>query len=160
MSDVFLLEIDFSSHRSIGLFILTIDLQYNAPSEITPSWNLRNLTICMTIVVKFQQTTYTSSRSRERNIGCRVVVFVFLGLPQMQCTCITLCSDVDKKLIIGMGCLNLLCTFPCGQWIRANTQCGHSKVVCLFKQETLEVARWPLWKQGRNPMMRHRNIDR
>ena len=35
MSDVLLLvEIDLNSHRSIGLFILTIDLQYSAPSEI------------------------------------------------------------------------------------------------------------------------------
>ena len=112
MSDVLLLEIDLSSHRSIGPFVVTIDLQYNAPSEIIPTWNLRNLTIFITIVLKFQQTTYTSSRSRKRNIGCRVVVFVFLGLPQMQCACVTLCSHVDEKLIIGRGCLNLLCTFP------------------------------------------------
>ena len=157
MSDVLLLEIDLSSHRSIGLFILTTDLQYNAPSEIIPTWNLRNLTICMTIVLKCQQTTYTLSRSRKRNISCRVIGFVFLGIPQMQCACVTLCSDVDTKLIIGRGCLNLLCTFPGGHWIRAN---GHRKVVCLFKQETSEEARWPLWKRGRNLTTRHRNIDR
>ena len=45
MSDVLLLEIDLSSHRSIGLFILTVDSQYNAPSEIIiiiPTWNLGN----------------------------------------------------------------------------------------------------------------------
>ena len=37
-------------------------------------------------------------------------------------------------------------------------QCGNRKVVCLFKQETSEGARWRLWKRGRNPMTRHRNI--
>ena len=120
MSDVLLLEIDLSSHRSIGLFILTIHLQYNAQSEIILTWNLRNLIlmICMTIVLKFQQTTYTSSRSRKRNIRYRVVVFVFLGLPQMQCACVTLCRNVDQKLITGRGCLNLPCTFSGGHWIR------------------------------------------
>ena len=159
MSDVLLFEIDPSSHRSIGLFILTIDLQYNALSEIIPTWNLRNLTICMTIVLKFQQATYTSSRSRKRNIGCRVVVFVFLSLPQMQCAYVTLYCDVDETLIIGRGCLNLLCTFPGGHWIRVNIQCGHRKVVCLFKQETSEGARWPLRKRGRSPTTRHGNID-
>ena len=108
--------------------------------------------ICMTIVLKFQQTTYTSSRPKKRNIGCRVVVFVFLDLPKMQC-------DADEKLIIGRGCLNLLCTFPGGHWIRANIQYDHHKVVCLFKQEISEGARWPLWKRGRNPATRHRNTD-
>ena len=40
-SNVLLLEIDLSSHKSIGLFILTIDLQYNAPGEIIPTYYLR-----------------------------------------------------------------------------------------------------------------------
>ena len=56
------------------------------------------------------------------------------------------------------GTADLLCTFPGGHWIRANIQCGHRKVVCLFKQETSEGARWPLWKRGRNPTTRHRSI--
>ena len=61
MSDVLLvlLEIDLSSHRSIGLFILTIDSQCNVLSEITATWDLSNDmpgTICMTFVQKFQQT--------------------------------------------------------------------------------------------------------
>ena len=56
MSDVLLvlLEIDLSSHRSIGLFILTLDSQYNVPSEIIATCNLRNDlpgTICMTFVL-------------------------------------------------------------------------------------------------------------
>ena len=54
-----LLEIDLSSHRSIGLFILTIDPQYNVSSENIPTWILRNDlpgTIYMTFVLKFQQT--------------------------------------------------------------------------------------------------------
>ena len=42
MSDVLLLDIDLSSHISIGLFILAIDLQFNVPGEIIPQ--------------KFQQT--------------------------------------------------------------------------------------------------------
>ena len=42
MSDVLLPEINLSSNRSTGLFILTIDSQYNATSEIIPTWNLRN----------------------------------------------------------------------------------------------------------------------
>ena len=159
MSDVLLLEIDLSSHRSTGLFILTINLQYNAPSEVIPTWNLRNLTICMMVVLKFKQTIHASSRLRKRSIY-HVVVTVYLGLSQMQYACVTLCCDVDEKLIIGRGCLNLFCTFPGGHWIRANIQCGHNKVVCLFKQETSEGARWPLWKRGRNPTMRHRNIDK
>ena len=46
MSDVLvvLLEIDLSSHRSIGLLIFTIDPQYNVPSKIIAAWNLS--TIC------------------------------------------------------------------------------------------------------------------
>ena len=61
MSDVLLvlLEIDLSSHRSIGLFILTIDSQYNVPSEIIATCYLSNDlpgTICITFVLKFQQT--------------------------------------------------------------------------------------------------------
>ena len=32
----------------------------------------------------------------------------------------------------------------------------HRKVVCLFKQETSEGARWPLWKRGRNRTTRPR----
>ena len=156
MSDVLLLEIDLSSHRSIGLFILTINLQYNAPSEIIPTWNLRNLTICMTVVLKFQQTTYTSSRPKKRNISCCVVVFVFLWLLQMQCACVTLCSDVDENLIIGRGCLNLLCTFPGRHWIRANIHCGHRKVVSLSEQNTSEGTRWSLWKRGRNRKTRQK----
>ena len=35
------------------------------------------------------------------------------------------------------GMADLLC-----HWFRANIQCGHRNVVCLFKQETSEVARW------------------
>ena len=58
------------------------------------------------------------------------------------------------------GCLNLLCTFPGGHWIRANIQCGHRKVVCFFKQETSEGAgEMATWKRGRNPTTRHANID-
>ena len=30
---------------------------------------------------------------------------------------------------------------------------------CLFKQEPSEGARWLLWKRGRNPTTRHRNMD-
>ena len=41
-----------------------------------------------------------------------------------------------EKQTTGKGCLKLLCTLPDGHWIRANIQCGHCKVVCLFKQET------------------------
>ena len=54
-------------------------------------------------------------------------------LPKMQCACVTLAEKLR-------GRLNLLCTFPCRHWIRANIhdQCGHRKVVCLFKQETPE----------------------
>ena len=50
----------------------------------------------------------------------------------MQSVCVTLAEKL----------MNLLCTFPGGHWIRANIQCGHRKVVCLFKQETSEGARW------------------
>ena len=73
-----LLEIDFSSHRSIGLFILTVDLQYNGPSEVIPAWNLSNLMFCVTVVLQFQKTTYPSSRSRKRNISYRVSLCLFL----------------------------------------------------------------------------------
>ena len=60
MSDVLLLlEIDLNSHRSIELFILTVDSQYSAPSGIILTWNLKNLTICMTVALKFQKTTKT-----------------------------------------------------------------------------------------------------
>ena len=66
----------------------------------------------------------------------------------MQCACVTLCREVQRTAYI----------FPGGHWIRANIQCGHRKVVCLFKQETPEGVRWPLWKRSRNPITRHRNI--
>ena len=105
----------------------------------------------MTIVLIFQKTTKTSSRSIEEKK--RVVVFVFLGLPQMQCAGV-ICFAMRRR-----GCLNPLCTFPGGHWIRANIRCGHRKVGCLFKQEPSEGARWPPWKRGRNPTTRHRNID-
>ena len=49
----------------------------------------------------------------------------------MQCACVTLAEKLR-------GRLNMLCTFPGGHWIGANIQCGHRKVVCLFKQETSE----------------------
>ena len=49
----------------------------------------------------------------------------------MQCACVTLAEKFR-------GRMNLLCTFPGGHWIRVNIQCGHRKVVCLFKQDTLE----------------------
>ena len=61
------------------------------------------LTICMTIVLKFQQTTYTKSQS--------------------------LCRDVYEKLVIERGCLNIIWTFPGGHWSRANIQCGHRKIL-------------------------------
>ena len=123
MSDVLLLlEIDLNSHRSIGLFILTIDSQFSAPSEIILTWNLKNLTICMTVALKFQKTTRTS----RRNISYRVVVFVFLGFP--KCNAHALLFAMRRR-----GCLNPLCTFPDGHWIRANIKCGHRKVGCLFK---------------------------
>ena len=96
MSDVLLLvEIDLGSHKSIGLFILTIDLQYSRPSEIILTWNLNNLTICMTIRLKFQKTTI--DRGKEASAIVIVVVFVFLGLPQMQCACITLCDEKEGR---------------------------------------------------------------
>ena len=60
-----------------------------------------------------------------------IVSRVVLELPKMQCACVTLAEKLK-------GRLNLLCTFPGGHWIRANIPC---KVVCLFKQETLEGAR-------------------
>ena len=77
----------------------------------------------------------------------------FPELPKMQCACVTLAEKFR-------GGLKSICTFPCGHWIRANIQCGHRRVVCLFKQETPEGVRWPLWKRGRNPTTRHRNIAR
>ena len=71
-------------------------------------------------------------------------------LPKMQCACIALAK-------MFRGCLNQLCTFPSGHRANIHDQCGHRKVVCLFKQETPEGVRWPLWKRGWNPMTRHRN---
>ena len=65
MSDVLLvlLKIDLSGHRSIGLFIFTMDSQYNVPGEIIQTWDLRNN-------FNFQQTA-----SVRR-------VFFFLGSPK------------------------------------------------------------------------------
>ena len=140
-----LLEIDLSSHRSIGFFILTKDLQYNAPSEITPTFSA-------------YYTYIVSIEKKKHRLSYRYVRFSWT--PQMQCAYVTVCRDADQKLTVGSGCLNLLCTFPSGHWIRANIQCGHRKVVCLFKQETSEGARWPLWKRGGNPTTIHGNIDR
>ena len=136
MSYVLLLEIDlrYRDHRSIGL--LTIDLQYNAPSEIIPTWNLRNLMICMTIVLKFQQTTiHRLNRGKETSAVVSLRLFSWAPPNAMR-----MCYALHEKLIIGRGCLHLLCLFPSGCWIRANIQCGHCKVVCLFKQETSEGA--------------------
>ena len=55
--------------------------------------------------------------------------------------------------------MNLPSTFLGGDGIRANIQCSNHKMVCLFKQETSEGARWPLWKRGLNPTTRHKNIE-
>ena len=77
----------------------------------------------------------------------------FLGSP--KCNAHALRFAMRRR-----GCMNPLCTFPGGHWIRANIQCGHRKVGCLFKREPSEGARWPPWKRGRNPATRHRNIDR
>ena len=95
---------------------------------------MRNLTICIT----FQVCAKLS-----------VSIDVFLELSKMQCACVTLAEKLR-------GRLNLLCTFPGGHSIRANIHCGHRKVVCLFKQETSEGARWPLWKRRRNPTTRQK----
>ena len=119
---------------------------------------MKNVTICMTIVLKFQQITLTLSQMRKETSAIVSLCLFFLGA--LQYACVTPCLDVDQKLTVGRGCLNLLCIFPGGHWIRANIQCGYFKVVCLFKQKTSEGARWPLWKRGRNPATRHRNIDR
>ena len=75
----------------------------------------------------------------------------FSELPKLQCACVTLAEQLG-------GRLSLFCTFPCGHWIKANIQCGHPEVVCLFKQETPEGVRRLQWKRGRNPTTRHRNI--
>ena len=50
---------DLSSDRSIGLFILTKDSQYNVLGEIIAAWDLSNdmpRMIIMTFVLKCQQT--------------------------------------------------------------------------------------------------------
>ena len=88
----------------------------------------------------FQQTTVVQIYMvsiEEKTLA--VVSCVFLELPKMQCACVMLAEKLK-------GRLNLLCTFPGGHWIRENSQCGHRKAVCDFKQENLEGARWPLWK--------------
>ena len=128
-SDVLLLlEIDLNSHTSIGLFILTIDLQYSAPSEIILTWNLNNLTICMTVSLKFQKTAKTSRRAIVS------LCLFFFGFP--KCNAHALRFAMRRR-----GCLNPLCTFPGGHSIRANITYGHRKVGCLFKQELSEGAR-------------------
>ena len=153
MSDVLLLlETDLNSHRSIGLFILTIDLQYSAPSEIILTWNLKNLTICMTVALKFQKTKKNIEKSSEETSAIVSLCLFFLGSPKCN-------GHALRFAMRRRGCLNPLCTFPGSHWIRANIKCGHRKVGCLFKQEPSEGARWPLWKRGRNPTTRHRNID-
>ena len=91
-----LLSDDLSSHRSIGLFILTTDLQYNASREIIPTWNL---TICMTYCAKISAnyicivSIYMIEEKKHR------LVF-FLGSPKYA---IRMCYDPDEKLIIGEG---------------------------------------------------------
>ena len=91
MSDVLLvlLEIDLSSHRSIGLFILTIDSKCNVLSEITATWDLSNDmpgTICMTFEQTFQQT---------ESFGC----VCFSCAPKIQCACVTFCRGVGHTPI-------------------------------------------------------------
>ena len=81
MSEVLLLEIDLSSHRSTGLFILIVDSQYDAPSEIIPTWILRN-------------DLHDTCTKLSADCIYHLIVFVFLGLPKIQCTCVTLCRGV------------------------------------------------------------------
>ena len=93
MSDalIVLLKIDLSSHRSIGLFILTIDLHYNVLSEKIATWDLNNDmpgAICMTFVLKFQQ---------PESFG-RVC---FLGRLKIQCACVTLCRRVAHSIFMN-----------------------------------------------------------
>ena len=120
---------DLNSHRSTGLFILPIDLRYNASSELIPTWNL---TICMTYCAKISANYIICivlidmiEEKKHR------LVFVSLGSPKYA---IRMGYPLDEKLIIGEGMLNLICTFPGGHWIRAIIQCGHRKVVCFLNK--------------------------
>ena len=86
------------------------------------------------------------------------LVFVFFWLPKI-CN-IRMRYALDEKLIVGEGMPEPGLHIP--RWplgIRAKILSGHRKVVCLFKEDASEGARWPLWKRGRNPTTRHRNID-
>ena len=118
---------------------------YNPSSD--QKWSINCCDHKLTQLLQWRCLHVLISIDREkRNFSYRVVVF-FLGNAH------ALRFEMRRK-----GYLNLLCTFPGGHWIRENIKCGHHKVVCLFKQETSEGARWPLWKRGRNPTTKHRNI--
>ena len=141
---------NLSSHRSVGLFILTTDFQYNTSSEIIPTWNL---TICMTYCAKISANYIICIVSIDmiEEKKDRLVFFFFLGSPKYV---IRMRYALDEKLIIGEGMPEPDLHIP--RWIRANIQCGHRKVVCLFKEKTSEGARWPLWKRSRNPTTRQK----
>ena len=62
------------------LFLLTLDSRSNAPSEIVPTQKLRN----------DLHETCAKISSKLFRFG----MFVFLGLPKIQCVCITLCCGV------------------------------------------------------------------
>ena len=86
---------DLSSHRSIGIFILTIDSQYNASGEIIPTWNL---TICMTYCAKILANYICIVSIDMMEETKQRLVFVFLGLPKYA---IRIRYALDEKLIIG-----------------------------------------------------------
>ena len=71
---------DLSSHRSIGLFILIIDLQYNASSEIIPTWNLA---ICMTYCAKISANYICIVSIDMIQKKKHRLVFVILGRPKI-----------------------------------------------------------------------------
>ena len=66
--------------RDNGLFLLTLGLRNNAPGEIIPTWNLRN----------DLHDTCAKNSSKPHYFG----MFVFLGLPKIQCACVKLCRGV------------------------------------------------------------------
>ena len=68
-----------------------------------------------------------SIEEKKHGLSCHCVCFAWAPPDAMRMRYAS--SNVYKKLIIGRGCLSLLCSFPGGHLIRANIQCGHCKVV-------------------------------
>ena len=77
-----------------------------------------------------------NNKQTKKPVNCFLQDDASAGIQSLQTSIVTkLCQNPGDRLHINAGENGDLPIF----------QSGHSRVVCLFKQETPEGVRWPLW---------------